>query len=89
MRTCTDPVSTDSLPTRTVGASTTLPNFSIKPGKLFINGEWRDSASSKTFDVIDPPQRQLLPKLQKALKKTQNQRSQLPILRLKTVLGEK
>jgi acyl-CoA reductase-like NAD-dependent aldehyde dehydrogenase len=26
----------------------------IKPGKLCINGEWRDSASGKTFDTINP-----------------------------------
>ncbi|GAA6623200.1 aldehyde dehydrogenase family protein [Scytonema sp. NUACC26] len=54
MRTCTDPASATSLPNGTVATSATRPNFPIKPGKLFINGEWRDASSGKTFDVIDP-----------------------------------
>jgi hypothetical protein len=29
-------------------------NFSIKPGKLFINNEFRDGISGKKADVIDP-----------------------------------
>lgn len=54
MRTCTDPASTTSLLNSTVAASATRPSFPLKPGKLLINGEWRDAASGKTFDVIDP-----------------------------------
>ncbi|NMG19381.1 aldehyde dehydrogenase family protein [Brasilonema bromeliae] len=30
------------------------PDFPFTHNKLYINGEWRDSASGKTFSVIDP-----------------------------------
>lgn len=30
------------------------PSFPIKPGKLFINNEFRDAAEGKTTDVVDP-----------------------------------
>ncbi len=54
MRTCTDPASTDFLPSDTIAASTTRPSFPLKPGKLLLAGEWRDAASSRTFDAINP-----------------------------------
>lgn len=31
-----------------------LKQVSIKPGKLFIGGQWRDAISGKTFDTINP-----------------------------------
>lgn len=34
--------------------SSTRPNFPITLTQLYINGEWRDSASGKTFVAIDP-----------------------------------
>lgn len=34
--------------------SSTRPDFSINLTQLYINGEWRDSASGKTFAAIDP-----------------------------------
>jgi aldehyde dehydrogenase (NAD+) len=34
--------------------TTSLPNFPITLNKLYINGEWRDSHSGKTFPAIDP-----------------------------------
>jgi aldehyde dehydrogenase (NAD+) len=30
------------------------PDFPITLNKLYINGEWRDSSSGKTFPAIDP-----------------------------------
>jgi acyl-CoA reductase-like NAD-dependent aldehyde dehydrogenase len=54
MRTCTDPVSADLLPNDKAVADATRPDFPIKPGKLLINGKWRNSVSGKMFDVIDP-----------------------------------
>ena len=32
----------------------------IKPGKLFINGEWVDSVSGKTFDTLNPATEEIL-----------------------------
>lgn len=32
----------------------TRPNFPIKPGKLFINNEFRDGIEGQTTEVIDP-----------------------------------
>ena len=32
----------------------TRPDFEIKPGKLFIDGEFRDGVSGEKVDVIDP-----------------------------------
>ena len=52
MRTCTTSATTTSL--LSDSASATHPSFPIKPGKLFINGEWRNSTNGKTFSVIDP-----------------------------------
>ena len=34
--------------------NTTRPNFEIKPGKLFIDGEFRDGGNGNKMDVIDP-----------------------------------
>ena len=34
--------------------NTARPNFEVKPGKLFIDGEFRDSGSGNKMDVIDP-----------------------------------
>ena len=36
----------------------------------YINGEWIDSESNETIDVINPEQKKLLEKLQKVMKKT-------------------
>ena len=36
----------------------------------YINGEWIDSESNETIDVINPQQKKLLEKLQKVMKKT-------------------
>ncbi|HXN22982.1 MAG TPA: aldehyde dehydrogenase family protein [Candidatus Dormibacteraeota bacterium] len=32
----------------------TAPQLQVKPGKLFIDGKWMDSASGKTFPTINP-----------------------------------
>src|SRR5262249_20250372 len=32
----------------------------VKIYQMFINGEWVDSASSKTFDVVDPASEQVI-----------------------------
>ena len=32
----------------------------IKPGKLFINGEWVDSVSGKTFDTLNPATEEII-----------------------------
>ena len=36
----------------------------------YINGEWIDSESNETIDVINQQQKKLLEKLQKVMKKT-------------------
>ena len=35
----------------------------------YINGEWIDSESNETIDVINPQQKKLLEKLQKVMKR--------------------
>ena len=36
------------------------PNFEIKPGKLFINNEFRDGGNGNKMDVIDPTTEEVL-----------------------------
>ncbi len=43
-----------SIPEAAAVNQTARPNFQITNTKLYINGEWRDSANGKTFAVIDP-----------------------------------
>lgn len=52
MRTCID-LPNPAIPNSNT-APTSRPNFPITLTQLYINGEWRDASSGKTFAVIDP-----------------------------------
>ena len=40
--------------------NTTRPNFEVKPGKLFIDGEFRDGGNGNKMDVVDPTTEEVL-----------------------------
>ena len=45
---------------------TTVLSATVKPGKLLINGEWRDSSSGKTFGVENPATEEVLAQVAEA-----------------------